>query len=386
MKYAIPILLLALALILWHTTAAPAPSPTRAVDAALARATAFLLKSQSADGAFRSDTYGLLKDPLTLTPHVLYTLQELPPTAHLLAARKRAAAFLLGTLTADRPLSHPVYTLGTTISALAREGLSPGQLKPFLDRLRAYQFTEATGWSPDDLPFGGWGYNLLPLHKPAAPDPTLAPPDTNVSSTVYALRALRDAQLPADDPAFAAARRFLARCQNLPSPGATLTPFDDGGFFFSPTETARNKAAEAGMDPSGVPRYRSYGTMTADGLRSLIYAQLSPAAAEPRAAAAWLRARFAVDVQPGDFPADRQLFRLGMYYYYLASAAQAAALAPDAAPPDWARRLSAELLARQNADGTWVNAFTDSREDDPLVATFHAALALSLARKNIAGP
>jgi hypothetical protein len=386
MKYILPLLLLTLVLLLWHVTSAPAPSSTKAIDTALARATAFLLKSQSPDGAFRSDTYGLLKDPLTLTPHVLYTLQELPPSPPVLAARQKAAAFLLATLTDDRPLSHPVYTLATTVSALARERTSPGKIQPLLDRLLAYQFTEASGWSIDDLPYGGWGYNLLPLRKSATPDPTLAPPDTNVSSTVYALRALSDAQLPSAHPAFAAARRFLAACQNLPPAGALPTSFDDGGFFFSSSETSRNKAAEAGTDPAGVLRYRSYGTMTADGLRALIHANIPPVAREPQAAATWLRTRFAVDVQPGDFPQDRALFRLGMYYYYLASLAQAAALHSAAAPPAWAQTLSAELLARQNADGSWVNAYTDAREDDPLVATFHAALALALARKNLAGP
>jgi hypothetical protein len=43
--------------------------------------------------------------------------------------------------------------------------------------------------------------------------------------------------------------------------------------------------------------------------------------------------------------------------------------------------LAAALLARQRADGSWSNPFTDAKEDDPLVATPMALEALRDCRK-----
>jgi rhamnogalacturonyl hydrolase YesR len=41
-----------------------------------------------------------------------------------------------------------------------------------------------------------------------------------------------------------------------------------------------------------------------------------------------------------------------------------------------ARELADALIRRQRDDGSWMNRFTDGREDDPLVATPMAADAL----------
>ena len=42
-------------------------------------------------------------------------------------------------------------------------------------------------------------------------------------------------------------------------------------------------------------------------------------------------------------------------------------------PVAWPEALARELLQRQRADGSWVNRFTDAKEDDPLIATSWAA-------------
>ena len=60
--------------------------------------------------------------------------------------------------------------------------------------------------------------------------------------------------------------------------------FDDGGFFFIPNDPGQNKAGPAGTDRHGRQRFRSYGTMTADGLRILIRCGLP--ATHPRVVAA----------------------------------------------------------------------------------------------------
>jgi hypothetical protein len=43
--------------------------------------------------------------------------------------------------------------------------------------------------------------------------------------------------------------------------------------------------------------------------------------------------------------------------------------------------LAEELLRRQRPNGTWVNRYTDAKEDDPLVATPWAAAALAIAKR-----
>jgi len=50
---------------------------------------------------------------------------------------------------------------------------------------------------------------------------------------------------------------------------------------------------------------------------------------------------------------------------------------------NWAEELAEELLRRQRPDGTWVNRYTDAREDDPLVATTWAAATLAICRKTL---
>src|SRR5579872_5993041 len=66
----------------------PADLVTR-IDAALARASRFLVKRQATDGASRSDTYGIFKDGPSLTPLVLNTLYFMPPKGSLTPAAFR---------------------------------------------------------------------------------------------------------------------------------------------------------------------------------------------------------------------------------------------------------------------------------------------------------
>ena len=95
--------------------------------------------------------------------------------------------------------------------------------------------------------------------------------------TLFAVGALRMAGTPDDDPAIRKALAFLSRCQNLTEEGPEGDPaFDDGGFFFTPTDPVRNKAGVAGNDRRGQVRYHSYGSATADGLRALLRCGLSP--------------------------------------------------------------------------------------------------------------
>src|SRR5207249_3198638 len=65
------------------------------IDAALASAARFLVSRQSPDGAWRSETYGFLRDGPSLTPHVLSTLFFLDQGGeHARASFRRGAVYL----------------------------------------------------------------------------------------------------------------------------------------------------------------------------------------------------------------------------------------------------------------------------------------------------
>ena len=179
---------------------------------------------------------------------------------------------------------------------------------------------------------------------------------------------------------------FVERCQNVAEGSRPDPEFDDGGFFFSPTDPTRNKAGVAGTDRTGRVRYRSYGSATADGLRALLRCGLD--ADHPRVVAArgWLERHFSPSVHPGAFGPDRQVERDATYFYYAWSTAHAfRALGvrrwtTSGRAVAWPEELSRALIALQRKDGSWSNPVGASKEDDPLVATPLAAGAIAIAR------
>jgi hypothetical protein len=336
------------------------------VDVAMGRGRDFLLARQGPDGAWRSADYGAFKDGFSLTPYVMVALQHAPPARGLSAAWSRGAGFLDRGLVdpAGRVLPHlnyPIYSLAGALFVLkGRARVVP----PLIAALRARQLTEQHGWSAEDPSYGGWGYFAGDLRKPPAPDGEHLR-SSNLSASLHALGALHWVGVPADDPAFVAARRFVERCQNHPA--------GDGGFFFTPANRLQNKAD---LDEA-TGRYLSYGSMTADGLRAL--RKVGHPMGSPRyaAAARWFDARFDAQRAPGDYPPARQVQRRSVYYYWAWSAAHVLMHRGDR---ERLRTLADALLARQGADGAWRNPATDLREDDPLLATPFALAVLGVAR------
>ncbi len=405
-------------------SAAPDPLPADQVrlveraDAALARSSAFLVARQHADGAWRSQVYGLLKDGPSLTPHVATMLFFLPqggPPAR--DAFERGMGYLVG-LVDERgrvrdgvSLIYPVYTAAECSRMIAKADPTRERRAAqagWLALVRRHQLTEPLDWRGSDLEYGGWSYAPEPPRRPP-PGQERGPWDwSNLSSTLYGIATLRSAKVPATDPAYRAALVFIQRCQNfadprsgvLPDPRSGVLPerglkspdqFDDGGFFFSPAEPTMNKAGPAGRDADGRQRFNSYGSMTADGVRGLLDCGLPPDHPRVRAAAGWIAANYSVRHNPGRFPQENEDLRDAVYYYYCWGLAHALMrlevrrLDTPTGPTDWAVELAEELLARQRPDGSWVNRLTEGKEDDPLVATPLAAAALAICRHVIAG-
>ena len=59
-----------------------------------------------------------------------------------------------------------------------------------------------------------------------------------------ALDALHDAGVKPDDPAFAAALKFVSRCQNFSETNSLPWAGDDGGFIYTPANGGSSPAGE----------------------------------------------------------------------------------------------------------------------------------------------
>ncbi len=247
--------------------------------------------------------------------------------------------------------------------------------------------TERLGWQPADPEYGGWGYSIQPPRRAREGESQGFLVESNLSATLFALAALRSARVPASDPAYAKALRFVTRCQNYPEDTSRVDPrFDDGGFFFMPDDVAQNKAGPAGTDRLG--RLRLPLLRHDDGRRAARSLACGLPADDARVAAAsrWLNRHFSAAENPGCFDADRTVLQNATYYYWAWSAAHALSaleiqeIDTPRGRVRWAESLADEMLRRQEPDGTWVNPFTDAKEDDPLVATPWAASALAICR------
>jgi squalene-hopene/tetraprenyl-beta-curcumene cyclase len=370
------------------------------VDRALGAAMHSLVTGQSPDGAWRSPTYGVFQDGLSLTPIVLKALTFGPDVPGSALARRRGAGYLAGRVRADGSIdggpfgmTYPVYTASAAVIVLTSLNLpdSRGARDAWLRDLRRRQLTENLGWEPNDPGFGGWGYSIEPPSKSAAARDSRHPVDADLSSTLFAIGALRIAGIAAEDPSIVKALTFIERCQNVAAgPDGAEPLYDDGGFFFSTTDPVRNKAGAAGTDRHGRRRYHSYGSATADGLRALLRCGLPRDHPRVVAAQGWLERHFSASSHPGTFETAREVDRDATYFYYAWSVAHAfralgmAEVRSEGRSIAWAEALVRELIRRQRADGTWTNRFTASKEDDPLVATCFGAGALGICRTNLA--
>ncbi|PWU08727.1 MAG: hypothetical protein C5B51_07390 [Terriglobia bacterium] len=338
----------------------------RSAPAPLARAARYLWGQQAKDGGWHSHTYGLLRSGQSLTPFVLLALLEIPEEVYPLpkADVDRAITFVRSQTRPDGALGmadpaipdYPNYSTALAVSALCR-ARRPGweaQVHPMVAYLRGQQFTEQNGWHPQDPVYGAWGMG----------GERRKPPDTghvDLSMTRYVLEALRAAGLPASDPAFAHARIFIERCQNLDS---------DGGFFFSTTEFDTNKAGHDGQ------RFRSYGTTTADGILALLAAGSPASEVHVARAARWLTSHHHDMYVPGFVGEAYQRWPRGLAFYYSAASTQAwRALSAGPLPG-----VADGLRRTQRVDGSWANPENLVKEDDPLIATTFAVQALVMNR------
>lgn len=321
------------------------------------RAVSFLIDRQHADGSWKSDAYGVFKDGRALTPLVSLALRRAgTDPAH--AAAAKAMSWVEPRATSAGTL-FPVHNASWLLQAIAGSEEHPALRGAMTRRLHQLQLNTSTGWDRAHPYFGGWSYAP---RAPIATGETAPFQQPNLSATVLAVAGLSAAGVGVERPVIRDALQFLQRCQNIHAGhGEPDAKFDDGGFFQLHDDPSRNKAGAAGTDSGGNARQRSYTSATADGLRGLVMCGIG--VDDPKAVAAvhWLDKQLDLDDVPD------------LRHYAAYSTTLAGDLIPD---HGWHDMVAKKLTETQRPDGSWHNPAGEMREDDPLVATSLAVLAL----------
>jgi squalene-hopene/tetraprenyl-beta-curcumene cyclase len=377
--------------------AAPCLAATRdsiEADRLQRRACAYLWASQAADGGWHSETHGLFRSGQALTPFILHALTGAP--AHVCRPPSggvaRALAFLrlhvsgdglLGAADED-VLEYPNYATAYGLRCFVRAGSAADAalIRKMRRKLVTEQYTPENGFPAASLAFGGWGFGgRRSAGKPGHMD---------IAHTRRVLQALREAGTQ-DSVLFERAQTFLRLMQRHPSERRpqpvphtlignvpALARFD-GGFYFSPVVLDANKGA-VGLDERGA-FHASYATATCDGLLALLAAGVPREDERVRAAVDWLARHARLDHPEGIPTGTPQNWGEAVYYYHLAVRAEVdAALGRSGASRS---RIADELRPRQRENGSFANDRNHlMKEDDPLLATALAVLALEPPRSH----
>ncbi len=351
--------------------------------AALERGAAFLAAAQTPDGSFPHFQLAGREPSAPSTALALRAYAQLPADLQKKHAKTIDAAigYLKGLVNeagavhaGDETVNYTTYTTALTLSALAVLDREPETVAKIRDYLAGRQLHEKHDISEYEFLFyGSWNY----FHED-----TRSTLRGDVSISAACLEALYRAGLSEDHEDYARARLFLSRCHNyrgLEAPDHVAKIYD-GGFCFNPRES------KAGTEKlkNGRVRFRSYGSASSDGLRSLIYARMPVDSPEVAATVSWLGQNFDVKKNPGFRDDDPIPNQYGIYFYYLNSLTDALSAANatdmrarDGLAIDWRKEVASELIYRQHADGSWANRVNVMSEDDPVLATSFALLSVS---------
>ena len=285
----------------------------------------------------------------------------------------------------------PNYNTAICLSALAeahtpQAGRAVSRGRGFL---RGLQYHEGGEWEaeapdfsepvdPSHPYYGGVGYG-----RNGRPD---------MSNLSFFLQALHDTGVSADDPAIQRALVFMSRTQMLDE--VNDMPYADGssqgGFIYATVPNRESIDGRVGQSQAGefeetmddgtrVSRLRAYGSMTYAGFKSLIFADLDRD--DPRVVGAerWIREHYTLDENPG-------LGDDGLYYYYLTMARALDAwdedewsMAGSSEPVDWRADLINTLAELQHEDGSFAVRSSRWMEDNEILITAYALLAVQEA-------
>lgn len=336
------------------------------VQAVVDKATAYLRKSQAADGSYSARFTGPGVTALVAAALIRDGLSTTDPTV------TKALGYLEKSVKPDGGVYDGRLANYTTSVAVMtfKEANSGGKYDTIVKNAAAFlkglQYAGAKADEADPR-YGGVGYD-----GKQRPD---------LSNTQYFLDAMKAAGVAKDDPAIQRALKFVSRCQNLPGetndqPFAKKTTDDDrGGLTYIPyvaDEKDPHKTPEGGL--------RSLGAMTYGGLKSFLFAGVSKDDPRVQGAIKWIRGHYTLDENIG-------MGQAGLYYYYHTFAKAMQALGEDqfedakGVKHDWRKELFEAIRKRQREDGSFVNPGDRMfGEADPNISTAFALLALSYCK------
>jgi len=335
-------------------------------DQALRKAAQWLLTQVKEDGTFGGPAEvgkaALALSAILSTPDA-QTLKQDPRV-------KKIVAYLVSMQQPDGSINIPGekglanYQTSAALAALVAYG-DPAHEKV---RAKARDFLLSIQ-NKEGNDFGSWGYN--------------GDKRGDLSNTQFTLDALKAAGLDENSEAFKNCLVFLQRCQNRSESNDQPWATNDGGGIYYPG------ASKAGIIklPDGRIIYKSYGSMTYALLRGYVLVGLELDDPRVQAALKWLSENYTLDHNPG-MPEERKL--QGLYYYFFSMAKALGLLgkpyftAPDGTVRHWARDLATKLLELQQPEGYWVNNAMRWMENDKVLATAYATMALSEARAALA--
>jgi squalene-hopene/tetraprenyl-beta-curcumene cyclase len=369
MKRGFCVLALTGALVSANAMAADAPAPASAaapaakldpkVDAA-ARASvdkgvAFLKKQQSDNGSYGNHVGLTAEAILALTTSYHHYEPEDGPFISLatdwLVKQQRPDGAISGDAT-------PTYN--TALAILALHSVSPKAFKKQIEAgqkfLAGVVLDEADKVNPKDAYYGGMSYGSLEEERP------------DLSNLQFGLEALRKTDYDPNADVWKKAQMFVTRCQNRSESNDQEWAGNDGGFTYRPTGNHGT--------------FASFGSMTFAGLKSLIFSNAKKDDPRVQSAWSWIQKNYTFNEHPGRGTVT--------YYYYLQTAASALNAFGEPYVTDdkgrkhlWAADLIARLASLQKPDGSWVNSDGQYWEDNPLLVTSRAVIALNNALESV---
>lgn len=343
------------------------PSET-ARKTSLQRGIAYLVAQQSSEGLWMSPNYGNLKDGAAMTAFVMYALsnQDFDNRDSILQAGvERLAPQVLehGFVTNPGGPDYSNYGSAMLLLTCRQSGLEidPQVEKQLVAYLGRAQLDEEEGFAPDHPDYGGWDLSgWMTGTRPTT--------GTNISVSSVVIEAIsRYRHLDNVALALKRSESWITGLQNRTG---------DGGFFFHPRrDHDGNKAGWA--DGNARNETRSYGTATADGITILSTLGRADDDSDLQAAVNWIAERDDLTQVPGfEHEAGEASWAHGLKFYYYQSLARCL---PRFSTTD-ARKMAAQMIEQiestQRADGSWSNPNARMREDDPLIATGFAIMAL----------
>ena len=343
----------------------------------------FLKAQQKPDGGWQQGT-----EPPAITAIVLKAFLQDPQHGNDRTILDRGFKKLLSYQQPDGSIASDVLATYNTAIAISTFADAGGQYKDAQEKalryLRSIQWTDKIQGVKDrskqvdesNPNYGGWGYGSRGR--------------ADLSNVQMALDALHDSGLKSSDPAYQAALKFITRTQNNSETNDQKWAGDDGGFIYTAAEGGASMAGTL-VTPDGKKIFRSYGSMTYAGLKSMIYAGLSKDDPRVKAAWNWVRENWTLDENPGLHFADptkSEASDWGLFYYYHTLARALRAYGEPVITDskgnkhDWRVELIQKITLQQHPDGSWAGK-ERWMESKPVLATGYAILALEEAQQDL---